>query len=144
MAIDADISSALSALDNLGATVQQAAPDFLAEIGERFCDEARATKTFTDQTGRLSASIGYGIVVGGSIVRTGGFGGGEGEAEGLATLQRAASEADGSTPTLIVVAGMHYAIYVERKGYAVLDGARFKLPDIAEEVSTKRLLELLS
>lgn len=144
MAIDADISSALSALDNLGATVQQAAPDFLAEIGERFCDEARATKTFTDQTGRLSASIGYGIVVGGSIVRTGGFGGGEGEAEGLATLQRAASEVGGSTPTLIVVAGMHYAIYVERKGYAVLDGARFKLPDIAEEVSTKRLLELLS
>ncbi len=144
MAIDANISSALSALDNLGATVQQAAPDFLAEIGERFCDEARATKTFTDQTGRLSASIGYGIVVGGSIVRTGGFGGGEGEAEGLATLQRAASEADSSTPTLIVVAGMHYAIYVERKGYAVLDGARFKLPDIAEEVSTKRLLELLS
>lgn len=144
MAIDADISSALSALDNLGATVQQAAPDFLAEIGERFCDEARATKTFTDQTGRLSASIGYGIVMGGSIVRTGGFGGGEGEAEGLATLQRATSEADSSTPTLIVVAGMHYAIYVERKGYAVLDGARFKLPDIADEVSTKRLLELLS
>lgn len=144
MAIDADISSALSALDNLGARVQQAAPDFLAEIGERFCDEARATKTFTDQTGRLSASIGYGIVVNGSIVRTGGFGGGDGEAEGLATLQRAASEVDSSSPTLIVVAGMHYAIYVERKGYAVLDGARFKLPDIAEEVSSKRLLELLS
>lgn len=144
MAIEANISGAISALDNLAAKVQQNAPDFLSEIGERFCDEARATKTFSDRTGRLSASIGYGIVVNGSTVRTGGFGGGEGEAQGIATLQRASSEVGGSSPTLIVVAGMHYAIYVERKGYAVLDGARFRLPDIAEEVSTERLLELLS
>jgi len=144
MAIEVDFSKAFTAIDNLGVKVQQAAPDFLAEIGEQLCDEARATKTYTDQTGRLTASIGYGIVVNGSIVRTGGFGGGEGEAEGLATLQRAASEVSGNSPTLIIVAGMHYAIYVERKGFAVLDGARFKLPDIAEEVSTARLLELLS
>lgn len=144
MAIEVDFSKAFAAIDNIGVKVQQAAPDFLAEIGERFCNEARATKTYTDKTGRLSASIGYGIVVNGSIVRTGGFGGGEGEAEGLATLQRALSEVDSSSPTLIVVAGMHYAVYVERKGFAVLDGARFKLPDIAEAVSTQRLLELLS
>ena len=144
MAIDVDISRAIAAIDSLGVKVQQAAPDFLAEIGERFCDEARATKTYTDRTGRLTASIGYGIAVNGSLVRVGGFGGGEGEAEGLATLQRALSEVDSSSPTLIVVAGMHYAVYVERKGFAVLDGARFKLPDIAETVSTQRLLELLS
>lgn len=144
MAIKVDISKAVSALDNLGARVQQAAPDFLVEIGERFCDEARATKTYADRTGRLSASIGYGVVFEGRIVRIGGFGGGEGEAEGIATLNRAAAEVSSENPTLVVVAGMHYAIYVERKGFAVLDGARFKLPDIAEEVSTARLLELLS
>lgn len=144
MAIEVDISGAVSALDNLAAKVQRNAPDFLAEVGERFCDEARATKTYADRTGRLSASIGYGIVVNGRVVRTGGFGGGEGEAEGLATLARAAEEVSSANPTLIVVAGMNYAVYVERKGFAVLDGARFRLPDIAEEVSTSRLLELLS
>ena len=144
MAIKVDISGAINALDNLGAKVQQNAPDFLAEIGERFCDEARATKTYTDRTGNLTASIGYGIVVRGSVVRTGGFGGGEGEAAGLETLSRAASEVDSSDPVLVIVVGMHYAIYVERKGFAVLDGARFRLPGIAEEVSTARLLELMS
>ena len=144
MAIGVDMSGALAALDNLGVKVQQAVPDFLAEIGERFCQEARATKTYTDQTGRLTASIGYGIVVGGSVVRTGGFGGGEGEAAGMATLQRAASEVGGENPTLVVVAGMHYAVYVERKGFAVLDGARFRMSGIVEEVSIERLLELMS
>lgn len=144
MGIEVDIGSAIEAINNLGVKIQQAVPDFLSEVGERFCEEARATKTYAEQTGRLTASIGYGIAVNGSLVRVGGFGGGEGEAEGLATLQRALSEVDSSSPTLIVVAGMHYAVYVERKGFAVLDGARFKLPDIAETVSTQRLLELLS
>lgn len=139
-----DMSGAISAIDNLGVKVQQASVDFLSAIGERFCEEARATKTYTDQTGRLTASIGYGVVVGGSLVRTGGFGGGEGEAEGMSTLQRAVSGVDGDKPTLIVVAGMHYAIYVERKGFAVLDGARIKFDGIAEEVSTSMLLKLLS
>ena len=62
----------------------------------------------------------------------------------MADNKKRVSELDSSSPTLIVVAGMHYAVYVERKGFAVLDGARFKLPDIAETVSTQRLLELLS
>ena len=144
MAIDVDMSSALAALDNLAVKVQQAAPDFLAEIGERICQEARATKSYTDRTGRLTASIGYGIVQSGAVVRTGGFSGGEGEAEGMETLKSAAAEVDGDALTLIVVAGMHYAIYVERKGFAVLDGARFRLPDIAGEKTAERLIEWLS
>lgn len=144
MAIGVDISKAINALDDLGVKVQQNEPKFLAEIGERFCEEARATKTYRDNSGKLTASIGYGVVVNGTLTHIGGFGGGEGEAEGVATLKRAAEEIDSESPKLVIVAGMHYAVYVERKGFAVLDGARFKLPDIAEEVSTERLLELLS
>lgn len=144
MAIGVDISNAINALDDLGVKVQQNEPKFLAEIGERFCEEARATKTYRDNSGKLTASIGYGVVVNGTLTHIGGFGGGEGEAEGVATLKRAAEEIDSESPKLVIVAGMHYAVYVERKGFAVLDGARFKLPDIAEEVSTERLLELLS
>lgn len=144
MAIGVDISKAINALDDLGVKVQQNEPKFLAEIGERFCEEARATKTYRDNSGKLTASIGYGVVVNGTLTHIGGFGGGEGEVEGVATLKRAAEEIDSESPKLVIVAGMHYAVYVERKGFAVLDGARFKLPDIAEEVSTERLLELLS
>ena len=138
------MSDAFSALDNLSVMVQRAAPDFLVEVGERFCQEARATKTYRDVTGKLTASIGYGVVVNGTVTHIGGFGGGEGEAEGIATLKRAASEIDSENTTLVVVAGMHYAVYVERKGFVVLDGARFKFGEIAEEVSTSRLLEIMS
>jgi len=144
MAITADMKAAFTALDNLGARVQQGAPDYLSVVGERFCEEALATKTYADRTGRLSASIGYGVVVRGSLTKVGGFGGGEGEEEGRETLRRAASEVNSEDPTLVVVAGMYYAVYVERKGFAVLDGARFRFQDIAEEVSTARLLELMS
>jgi hypothetical protein len=129
-----NLPQALGALDSVAQRIQNVEEEILVRYGEEFCDTARATKTYQDITKRLSASIGYGIVKDGVIVRTGGFLGGEGEEEGMVTLQRAAFDAPAEGMSLILVAGMHYAIYVERQGYAVLDGARFSAEEILRQI----------
>ena len=89
---------------------------------------------YNDVTGRLTASIGWGVVVGGQIVREGGFGSGEGGNEGREALRRAAAEVNSDFPTLIAVAGMRYALYVELSGHVVLDGARMRMDDIVQSL----------
>ena len=74
------------------------------------------------------------MAVEGRLVKVGGFGGGEGESEGLAALHKAVSELSTDSPTLIVVAGMRYALYVERSGHVVLDGARFRMDEIVSSL----------
>ena len=95
----------------------------LTQMGEELVARARETRTYADVTGRLSASIGYGIVSDGVLVRTGGFLGGEGESAGLAVLEEVSSSVPSGTTALVLVAGMDYALYVERSGRVVLDGA---------------------
>ena len=132
------LPQALGVLDAVAQRIQNTEEDVLITYGEEFCEVARATKTYQDVTGRLSASIGYGLVLNGTIVRTGGFLGGEGEEEGMVALQKAAFDVSSDTLTLVLVAGMHYALYVERKGYSVLDGARFS----AEEILSRLHLQI--
>ena len=134
MGMTCDISGAVRLLDSLTGRARMKAVDFLAEAGDRFCEVARATKTYNDVTGRLTASIGWGVAVGGQIVREGGFGSGEGGDEGREALRRAASEVNSDFPTLIAVAGMRYALYVERSGHVVLDGARMRMDDIVQSL----------
>lgn len=129
-----DNSGAMRLLGNLPSRVRLIEADFLAKVGDRFCEVARETKTYNDVTGCLSASIGYGVAVDGRLVKVGGFGGGEGENEGLAALHRAVSELSTDSPTLIVVAGMRYALYVERSGHVVLDGVRFRMDEIVSSL----------
>ena len=130
MGMSCDMSGAVRLIGSLPDRARMKAVDFLAAAGDRFCEVARATKTYNDVTGRLTASIGYGVVVGGQIVREGGFGSGEGGDEGREALRRAAAEVVSDIPTLIAVAGMRYALYVERSGHVVLDGARMRMDDI--------------
>lgn len=93
--------------------------DAFEYAGEKAVERIMATKTYQDRTKRLSSSIGYGVFRNGRLVSTGGFGSGEGREKGLQTLSEQAS----SVPNgLVIVAGMEYALYVERKGYIVLDG----------------------
>ena len=140
MGMSCDISGAVRLINSLPERARMKAVDFLAEVGESFCEVARATKTYRDVTGRLTASIGWGVAVGGSIVREGGFGSGEGGEEGRKSLYDAAQMLSNTTPTLIVTAGMRYALYVERSGYAVLDGARVRMDDIVQSlISTLEL-----
>ena len=140
MGMSCDISGAVRLINSMPDRARMKAVDFLAAAGDRFCEVARATKTYNDVTGRLTASIGYGVVVGGQIVREGGFGSGEGGDEGRKSLYDAAQMLFNTSPTLIVTAGMRYALYVERSGHAVLDGARVRMDDIVQSlISTLEL-----
>ena len=78
-------------------------------------ERARASKTYQDQTGNLTASIGYGVIKSGQIISSGGFGGGEGGARGRAALETHAAEIGRGKYGLIIVAGMEYASYVEKR-----------------------------
>lgn len=136
MGITANTKGAFDALESAERRIESALVDYLASIGERLCDVARATKTYDDVTGNLTDSIGYGVVRDGVVVRYGGFGGGVGGSKGLDALQRATSES-GSGTSLVCVAGMKYATYVERRGYAVLDGARVQVDSIVKSLKER-------
>jgi hypothetical protein len=86
------------------------------------------TRNYTDRTGNLRASVGYVIVKNGSIVFSGGFDpaaasnrtdGDAGASEGKRIAEQLrANYRDGFV--LIVVAGMYYGVYVEKRNYNVL------------------------
>ena len=92
----------------------------LRYLGERCINEARDSGSYSDRTGNLRASIGAPVVSGGSP---------EGEAQSRKTIEQVASETTEQGLVLIVVAGMHYAKYVESRGYNVLTSAQL----LAEE-----------
>ena len=101
----------------------------LQYIGERCIVQARSHHGYTDRTGNLTASIGYGITRDGSLVYSSGFnavkgGAGDGEKSGADFLGEIASTVGRRGEyTLIVVAGRSYAVYVQARGYDVLGGA---------------------
>lgn len=101
----------------------------LSYIGERVVNTARLSGEYLDQTGNLRSSIGYIISVDGEIIRQGEFNvvkdGKDGTKSGEALAQALAKTSKGIT--LIVVAGMHYAVYVSAKGLDVLDSAEIEL-----------------
>ena len=101
----------------------------LSYIGEHVVNTARLSGEYLDQTGNLRSSIGYIISADGEIIRQGEFNvvkdGEDGTKSGEALAQALAKTSKGIT--LIVVAGMHYAIYVSAKGLDVLDSAYIEL-----------------
>lgn len=101
----------------------------LSYIGERVVNTARLPGEYLNQTGNLRSSIGYIISVDGEIIRQGEFNvvkdGKDGTKSGEALAQALAKTSRGIT--LIVVAGMHYAVYVSAKGLDVLDSAEIEL-----------------
>ena len=94
----------------------------LAQVGEKFVNDARNIKTYQDQTGNLRSSIGYIIAKDGVIIQENV----EGKAEGRAHAKEVAREVlreNSKGFILIVVAGMEYACAVESKGYDVITGS---------------------
>lgn len=97
-------------------------------IGIEFVNNARLNGDYTDRTGNLRSSIGYIIFKDGEP-----YGDnfrlsdkGTDRVKGLKTGMRKAVES-GNIPqkgfALVVIAGMNYAIYVERKGFDVISGS---------------------
>ena len=98
----------------------------LQYVGEQCIRDARLTGSYTDRTGNLRSSIGYVIVDRGQIAYESAFpsvkNGGEGAKEGKAYAHELANQFS-SGIALIVVAGMSYASYVQRRGYNVTASA---------------------
>lgn len=92
---------------------------------------------YTDQTGALNSSTGFGLYHLGELVDEyfvgeGGIGTGHtsGVSAGKATAAQAASR--DKLVSAVIVAGMHYAVYVEAKGKDVLSGAELQFPDMLD------------
>lgn len=103
------------------------ATEFLLKyLGEELVKYARDNHNYTDQTGNLTNSIGYAVVRNKEIVYFGGENQpGEGAQEALKVAMKMAASV-GETFSLIIVAGMNYAAYVEAKGYNVILPAELK------------------
>lgn len=112
----------------------------LSELGESLVKYARERHNYKDRTGNLTNSIGYVVVNKRKVVSNGGFGNGSGANNGYSIALKLASD----TPqdySLIVVAGMNYAAYVEAKGYNVILPAELKaMNDFPETI--KRLTKM--
>lgn len=110
-------------------------------MGEELARYAKDQHNYQDQTGNLTNSIGYAVVKQGKILNYGGeIQPGEGAAEGLKVAEQMAAKLPNSF-SLIIVAGMNYAAYVEARGYNVILPAQLKaMKDFPETV--KRLQDL--
>jgi hypothetical protein len=118
--------------------VDKATLYYFQYYGELLVKYARDKHTYTDRTGNLTNSIGYVVVKDGKVVSSGGMdGSGEAQTASMEVINQIISQTT-SQYTLIVVAGMNYAAYVEAKGYNVLLPAELKakleMPDGLERL----------
>lgn len=121
---------------------------WLSYIGEELCNHARtitkghSSGGFDDQTGNLRSSIGFRIYKDGVKVVDGGFknvSGGNAISEAKTALDRygLAYEIPIKGWTIVIVAGMSYATYVESKGYNVLHLTKEEMRIKVEELKRK-------
>lgn len=112
----------------------------LQVLGEELVNHARSVDTYKDQTGNLRASIGYVLVVNGTIYSHFFPDTKVGASTGRKLADDLASRAKKGY-ALIIVAGMDYAAAVESKGYDVLASAELKasseLPRVKADLLAK-------
>ncbi len=107
--------------------VERAAIYAFKYLAEGLVSYAKEKRTYTDQTGNLTNSIGYVITLNNKIEYMGGFvGSGDKGAEKGMQLADEIAKKDGKGISIIIVAGMNYAAYVEAKGYNVILPAELK------------------
>ena len=112
-----------------------------SENGQPLRNIPKHTPNYIDWTANLRSSIGYVIVVDGKVVKRSSFeairgregDGSQGAKEGKEFAERLAAQFP-SGVALIVVAGMHYAKYVQKRGYDVTISA--------EHVASKLMYKL--
>ena len=116
----------------------------VTEAFEQAClevvEQAKSLDTYQDQTNQLRSSIGYQIYNQGVLVteyfQASGKGDGSGSAQGVERGKTVAAEAARQYPDDVVgviVAGAHYALYVESKGYDVISGPASQLTEITSK-----------
>lgn len=121
---------------------------FLNSVGLHCLAFARDNGLYTDRTGNLRSSVGYVIFHKGTAIKDGGFNPNENEAQpelkdgitGANEGKDYALSLGGDLEhdyTLIFVAGMFYAEYVEKKGYDVLIGTQIEAEIYAQQLYNK-------
>lgn len=121
---------------------KEAAITALNYVGLECVKEARQNGKYTDRTGNLRSSIGYVVLENGIPIKKGGY------QKVLSTATEAQAKSDSLITSLaatyktglvlIVLAGMDYAVYVEAKGYNVLNSAE----TLAKKLVPQMLKEL--
>lgn len=121
---------------------KEAAITALNYVGLECVKEARQNGKYTDRTGNLRSSIGYVVLENGIPIKKGGY------QKVLSTATEAQAKSDSLISSLaatyktglvlIVLAGMDYAVYVEAKGYNVLNSAE----TLAKQLVPQMLKEL--
>lgn len=129
------------AVENKAKAIKRAIFEALSMVGEECIIAMRNLGNYKDQTGNLRSSTGYMIVQDGKVMTRGGFEQVKGGVEGSKTGKQAVAEVAKQFPThsvLIVVAGMKYGVYVERRGYDVITSgklrAKVEAPKILREM----------
>lgn len=92
-------------------------------IGEGCVEHARNNNGYTPRTGNLQSSISYRVYHNGELISEGGYTGSKEAIEAAKKALDRFPEENDVAPigwTLVIVAGMSYATYVEAKGYNVL------------------------
>lgn len=111
----------------------------LSYVGEQCLSEARENHGYIDRTGNLTSSIGYVVLRDGVRVSGSDFrqisSGGEGSESGKKFLDSLVSQSGGGI-TLIMVAGMNYASYVETN-YNVLISSELLMERLVPELMRK-------
>lgn len=114
----------------------------LQYLGELCVKEARLNHTYTDQSGNLTASIGYVVFKDGKVIHEN-YESGNRSAEGTKAGKVLAEQVASNFPKgylLVVTAGMNYALKVESKGYNVLTTAeqlaKDELPNMLESLKS--------
>lgn len=141
-------------IGDLGAEIRKAKEkvehdiiEALKYCGEQAVNYARKHGTYKDHTANLRSSIHYIVAKNGDILASSEgddplsvtdengetHTGDEGKATGLA-YARDLSQQEKNGFVLVVVAGMQYAEYVERRGYDVLAGAQIETEGIFKQV----------
>lgn len=110
----------------------------LFEIGLSAVNTIRQNHAYLDQTGNLTSSVGCAVVVEGEIMQISNFEaikptGEQGAQEGRSYVQSLASQFPQDI-TLIVVAGMNYAAYVERRGIGGMTGGELFAKQAVEDL----------
>lgn len=107
--------------------------------GEEVLNAARSTQSYKDQTGNLRSSIGYVVVCDGQIVQMSEFSLSDkgsdrvtGQQTGKSYIRQLAAKYP-SGIALIVVAGMNYAVHVQKR-FDVLDSAELKAEEIIPQL----------
>ena len=132
-------------INEQAAIQRKAIVEIMVYIGKQCVNTARSLDTYKDQTGNLRSSIGFIVVDGGQVVFSSGFPviktGSEGAKTGRDFIKELAQE-NSTGISLIVVAGMNYASYVEAMGFNVLTSAELLAEQKVPEMLRKLGFEL--